>query len=111
MRATIEPDRAIGVPKEPGQAVADEGIRTWIENLVEANVRNRPPHRIRRRMRLRLPLGQRKHRGIPRPRFQACGVVEWNPGVVTEVRARHAMWLIFICSRAPLPRQIDLRKS
>ena len=65
-----------------------------------------PGHPVLRRMRLRLPLGLRQNRRVPRLCLLAVGGIDRQAGIVAKFRAGRAMRLVFIDHHGPVARDI-----
>jgi hypothetical protein len=60
-------------------------------------------------MRLALMFRHREDRRVPRVGLHARRVVDRQPRVIADVRARHALRLILVKNRSPDAVEIDLR--
>ena len=112
VRPAIHPDRAVGIAEEPGDRVRADLVRERVEQLRHAEVRTRSAHGVLRGVRSGLLFGLRQDRGIPRLRLQLASLVQWEPGIVTELGARNAVHLILVRgASAPFTGQVDLGVS
>src|SRR6266849_9369716 len=68
-----------------------------------------PPHEVGGR-RPTLPLRQPVQGGVPAVGSEASGIVEWHPGVVSQLPAGPALLLVLVLPDGPLPGKIDLSK-
>src|SRR5262245_7862686 len=109
VRTSVQPDRARRLSERSKQFEADRLLCDWIEDARDPDVR-RSPQRVRGWMRLRLMLTQRQDRRVPAVGLEASRIVQRNSGVVAEIGARNAVWLIFVVQGSPVARQIALRE-